>query len=83
MNCTICFEKIKISKILSCGHEYHSECINKWLDINKSCPLCRNIIIVIPTDPIMIKIPKYIFYLLNLSFITVIIIILIIVIKHI
>jgi hypothetical protein len=29
-----------ISK-LSCGHEYHPECIDEWLRLNPSCPLCR------------------------------------------
>ena len=53
--CAICFENIKnviknnvdenvknngnVNK-LSCGHEFHVECIDKWKEYN-SCPICR------------------------------------------
>jgi hypothetical protein len=43
--CSICYENLeKMSKsqiILSCGHEYHKECISKWFEHNKTCPYCR------------------------------------------
>lgn len=43
--CAICymaFEDNDIDKInkLKCHHIYHIECINKWFDIKKNCPLC-------------------------------------------
>ncbi|KAJ4839562.1 hypothetical protein Tsubulata_002267 [Turnera subulata] len=43
--CVICQMKYKRGdkqiKLL-CKHVYHSECITKWLGINKVCPVCNN-----------------------------------------
>ncbi|KAF3322969.1 E3 ubiquitin-protein ligase RING1-like protein [Carex littledalei] len=46
--CSICLEKLfdkenkdAVVKETSCGHKYHGKCIDKWLDIHGSCPLCR------------------------------------------
>ena len=44
--CTICLQNTNIltSKILRCGHKFHSSCIKEWFkedNIKKSCPLCR------------------------------------------
>ena len=44
MNCLICSEEVKHDfSILNCNcpHVYHIKCINKWLNINNSCPHCR------------------------------------------
>lgn len=42
MECPICLEKItEEKKTLKCGHEFHTECINLWLDEKKECPVCR------------------------------------------
>lgn len=27
---------------VDCGHEYHSECIKKWLVTKNSCPVCKS-----------------------------------------
>ena len=40
-NCSICLEMYTNYK-LSCGHEFHKECIDKWFSrLNPTCPLCR------------------------------------------
>jgi hypothetical protein len=43
--CPICFDSFGISnrfKVLGeCGHEYHDGCINKWLEDEKVCPVCK------------------------------------------
>ena len=41
--CTICLEKCKKPKTLSCSHMYCGECISKWIyiELNMSCPNCR------------------------------------------
>ena len=44
-DCIICFEKLKNHdiKILNCNCKtiYHAKCINKWLDEQDACPMCR------------------------------------------
>ena len=41
--CSICWEPIgNLSrKTLICNHSFHSNCVNRWLESNSSCPLCR------------------------------------------
>ncbi|KAH0735868.1 probable inactive protein kinase DDB_G0270444 [Solanum tuberosum] len=42
--CAICLLEYKDEDnigTLQCGHEFHAECINKWLQRKKSCPFCR------------------------------------------
>ena len=42
--CSICLENFdvgqKISE-LSCGHLFHKECVEQWMQNNHNCPLCR------------------------------------------
>ncbi|KAJ1380138.1 Zinc finger, RING-type [Sesbania bispinosa] len=43
--CVICqveYEKGETLVALKCGHPYHSDCISKWLQIKKVCPICNN-----------------------------------------
>ena len=43
--CSICFDEFKsmqrVKLLQECGHEYHDECINKWLENEKRCPICN------------------------------------------
>lgn len=43
--CAICLETIDISgkyaQPLPCLHIFHCNCMNQWLQQNRSCPLCR------------------------------------------
>jgi hypothetical protein len=43
--CSICLDVIeKNRRELKCTHNYHKECIEKWLEKSDRCPLCmRNI----------------------------------------
>ena len=43
--CGICFEKLvfKQTQILHCEHEFHNDCIEKWLEENNTCPYCRSL----------------------------------------
>ena len=33
-------EGVEVKTIL-CFHKFHSECINKWLKENSTCPVCK------------------------------------------
>ncbi|XP_018564865.1 E3 ubiquitin-protein ligase TTC3 [Anoplophora glabripennis] len=41
--CSICFEEFSLQDkyILPCQHEFHKECIKKWLKTSSVCPICR------------------------------------------
>lgn len=42
--CVICYTPYKNREVimtLPCSHSYHSECIRRWLKINKACPICN------------------------------------------
>tara|TARA_B110000438_G_C15646216_1_gene577577 strand:- start:59 stop:901 length:843 start_codon:yes stop_codon:yes gene_type:complete len=42
-NCTICYEKLKKTIVLTCCHNmFCGECILKWLKKKNTCPLCRS-----------------------------------------
>ena len=42
-DCSICLESFKNKELYSstCKHTFHKSCIDKWLDKDNSCPLCR------------------------------------------
>jgi hypothetical protein len=51
--CSICIdefittdyqENVKASKLVKCGHVFHTVCISEWLQQAKTCPLCRRIV---------------------------------------
>jgi len=45
--CAVClseFESGDLVRRLPCGHKFHRPCIDKWLRLNRACPLCvRNV----------------------------------------
>jgi len=44
--CSICMEDYEedssVSKSVSCLHLFHEKCLTKWIEINKTCPICRS-----------------------------------------
>uniref|UniRef100_A0A803MNE4 RING-type E3 ubiquitin transferase n=1 Tax=Chenopodium quinoa TaxID=63459 RepID=A0A803MNE4_CHEQI len=42
--CVICLEECKVGdlvKEMPCKHRFHGGCIDKWLNLHGSCPVCR------------------------------------------
>ena len=43
--CVICLDEFEddesVTVLPQCHHIYHRECINKWLNVNQICPICR------------------------------------------
>ena len=43
--CSICLISYDNNKeITKCNHEFHKDCIDRWLDKHNTCPICRVII---------------------------------------
>ena len=54
INCSICTDDLEIKpkrwcvkndkdiKTLECNHQFHTECIDTWLENHNTCPLCRH-----------------------------------------
>ncbi|CAK9168148.1 unnamed protein product [Ilex paraguariensis] len=46
--CSICLMEFKDGEFCcvlpSCNHNFHVHCIENWLRLNKTCPLCRTFV---------------------------------------
>ncbi|ESO00026.1 hypothetical protein HELRODRAFT_101303 [Helobdella robusta] len=43
-SCVVCMSEFELGhhlRSLPCAHEFHTACINKWLKVNRTCPICR------------------------------------------
>ena len=51
--CPICLKKFVQDDeltLLPCDHEFHTQCVQTWLNKSSNCPLCRSVIIWILFD---------------------------------
>lgn len=42
--CAICMDDFKENdelRVMPCNHEFHTTCVDRWLAVNQTCPLCR------------------------------------------
>ncbi|MES1911673.1 MAG: hypothetical protein MHM6MM_004072 [Cercozoa sp. M6MM] len=49
--CIICRTEIadfRDRATLQCGHTFHVDCVNRWLNVSQTCPLCRSDVDVKP-----------------------------------
>ena len=69
--CIICFENIYKEHVPTfiCYHMFHAKCINSWLSINNTCPICRTDLSVIHLSTIF-NIATYSDVLQNMKIIT-------------
>lgn len=48
--CSICLEKIYFPFSIRCSHTFHESCIERWMNINNSCPMCRKEIMTLEDE---------------------------------
>ncbi|KAM3384092.1 hypothetical protein ACQJBY_008634 [Aegilops geniculata] len=41
-DCAICLDAFGAGKEMPCGHRFHGECLERWLGVHGSCPVCRH-----------------------------------------
>uniref|UniRef100_A0ACD5WPW7 Uncharacterized protein n=1 Tax=Avena sativa TaxID=4498 RepID=A0ACD5WPW7_AVESA len=41
-DCAICLDAFDGGKEMPCGHRFHGECLDRWLGVHGSCPVCRS-----------------------------------------
>ncbi|KAF2313619.1 hypothetical protein GH714_012431 [Hevea brasiliensis] len=49
-DCAICLDEMSVGGVIRempCKHGFHSGCIEKWLGLHRSCPVCR---FMMPTE---------------------------------
>ena len=44
--CHICYDQLieGVRLFCPCKKVYHSSCLQRWLEINRSCPICRKVV---------------------------------------
>uniref|UniRef100_A0A915ITF3 RING-type domain-containing protein n=1 Tax=Romanomermis culicivorax TaxID=13658 RepID=A0A915ITF3_ROMCU len=57
VTCNICHCNLNLDQIsaLKCGHTFHLNCVNGWLEKSRSCPTCRVEILGIENGDVIAK----------------------------
>lgn len=61
-DCAVCLSKFESQDLLRllplCCHAFHAECIDTWLQSNRSCPLCRSAVFVSESEQMKLLRPS-------------------------
>ncbi|XP_041056855.1 RING finger protein 145-like isoform X2 [Carcharodon carcharias] len=49
--CAICYQVMRTAVVTVCGHYYHTSCLRRWLYVQKTCPMCHQLIKPSPPPP--------------------------------
>ncbi|MCJ8750430.1 hypothetical protein PDJAM_G00265290, partial [Pangasius djambal] len=47
-NCAVCLEQYTTNqclRVLPCLHEFHRDCVDPWLLLQQTCPLCKRCVL--------------------------------------
>ncbi|KAK3220643.1 hypothetical protein Dsin_014613 [Dipteronia sinensis] len=55
VDCAVCLSKLvcageRLRVLKACKHRFHGHCIDAWLKLHSTCPLCRTYVVVIPSS---------------------------------
>ncbi|XP_040568706.1 protein TRC8 homolog [Lepeophtheirus salmonis] len=42
--CAICLMEMKVARVTSCDHLFHSHCLQRWIYVENTCPLCKTVL---------------------------------------
>lgn len=55
LECAVCLSELvtgeKARLLPKCNHGFHVECIDMWFQSHSTCPLCRNLVATVLSDP--------------------------------
>uniref|UniRef100_A0A1A9V9E2 RING-type domain-containing protein n=1 Tax=Glossina austeni TaxID=7395 RepID=A0A1A9V9E2_GLOAU len=43
-SCAVCLNDFQLNEVirkLPCAHDFHVDCVDKWLKLRRTCPMCR------------------------------------------